>query len=180
MTEDAASALAFLREQGKAGKMRIDPDRISLFGHSLGGFTALYTGAADKQVRCTVAAAPADLVNFVKTASSEAVVSTAAETPVPGLDGYSFADLVRETKTDMADFDLSSKMAAFHTRPLLIISGDKDGAVPLSQQIPLAQAAKQAGANPFDHVIMDADHGFAWRRLAFMDTVVGWMQQNCQ
>ncbi|WP_262692918.1 alpha/beta hydrolase family protein [Kordiimonas aestuarii] len=180
VTEDAAAALAFLRKEGTAGNMRIDADRISLFGHSLGGFTALYTGAADTRVRCTVAAAPADLVNFIKSASSETVVSTEAQAPVPGLDGYSFADLVSETQANMKDFDLTRKMAAFHDRPLLVISGDKDSAVPLADQIPLANAATDAGAAPFEHTIMDADHGFSWNRIAFMQKVTSWMQENCQ
>ncbi len=180
VTEDAAAALAFVREKGKAGEMRIDPARISLFGHSLGGFNAIYTGAADRDVRCTVAAAPADLVPFVGAATSEAVVSTAAQAPVPGLDGYSFADLVAETKANLADFSLKGKMTAYEGRALMIVSGGLDSVVPLDIQIPLAEAAEMAGARPFEHIVMDADHSFSWNRIAFMEKVTGWMQNNCQ
>ncbi|WP_417451458.1 alpha/beta hydrolase family protein [Kordiimonas sp.] len=180
VTEDASAALAFVRMQGEAGAMRIDPDRISLFGHSLGGFNAIYTGSADKGVRCTVAAAPADLVHFVGAVSSEDVVSTEAQASVPGLDGYSFADLVSETKSNLEDFSLITKMPSFEARALMIISGDKDTVVPLSIQTPLAEAAEAANAAPFKHIVMDADHGFSWKRIAFMKAVTLWMQQNCQ
>ncbi|WP_020400460.1 alpha/beta hydrolase family protein [Kordiimonas gwangyangensis] len=180
VTEDAAAALAYVREKGKAGEMRIDPTRVSLFGHSLGGFNAIYTGAADKGVLCTVAAAPADLAPFVGAASSEAVVSTAAQAPVPGLDGYSFADLVTETKANVDDYSLKGKMAAFEGRALMIVSGGLDTVVPLDIQIPLAEAAQMADAKPFSHVVMDADHSFSWGRIAFMEKVTNWMQKNCQ
>lgn len=178
--EDAHAALAYVRAQGKAGKFRIDPARVSLFGHSLGGFNAIITGADDKDVRCTVAAAPADLVPFVKVATSDVVSGTDAEAPVPGLDGYSFADLVRETKENAATFSLVPRMAAFGGRALMIVSGDKDNVVPLETQTPLAGAARAAGADPFVHAVLGADHSFSWGRFKFMDTVVPWMQQNCQ
>ncbi|WP_417458505.1 alpha/beta hydrolase family protein [Kordiimonas sp.] len=178
--EDAHAALAYVRAQGAAGNFRIDPTRVSLFGHSLGGFNAIITGSTDKDVRCTVAAAPADLVPFVKTATSDVVSGTAAEAPVPGLDGYSFADLVRETQQNADAFSLVPRMVGFTGRALMIVSGDKDNVVPLATQTPLADAARAAGARPFEHVVLDADHGFSWGRFKFLDTVVPWMQKNCQ
>lgn len=177
--EDAHAALAYVRAQGAAGKYRIDPTKVSLFGHSLGGFNALITGSEDVHVRCTVVAAPANLVSFVKVANSDVVSGTEARAPVPGLDGYSFADLVQETKENVEAFDLAPRMAAFRDRALMIVSGDKDNVVPLNIQTPLAEAAQGAGAAPFVHAVLDADHSFSWNRFKFMDTVVPWMQQHC-
>ena len=178
--EDAKAAVAFVRENGRAGKMRIDPDRVSLVGHSLGGFTALMTGATDTALRCTVAAAPANLTPFIDVASSEDTVSTEASAPVPGLDGYSFVDLITETRHHRDAFSLLPKMQGFKGRALMIISGDKDSVVPLAIQTPLAEAAEAAGAMPFQHVILDGDHGFSWSRMAFTDTITNWMVENCQ
>jgi pimeloyl-ACP methyl ester carboxylesterase len=178
--EDALAAIAYVREQGKMGKMRIDPSRVSVVGHSLGGFNAISAGIADADLKCTVAAAPADLVPFVGVATSEGTVSTEAQAPVPGLDGYSFADLVTETKAHLEDFALTPKMSAFKGRPLMIVSGDHDTVVPLMVQTPLAEAAHAAGAEPFEHVVLDGDHGFNWSRLKFIDTITAFMTQNCQ
>lgn len=177
---DAGAAVKFARERARAGQFRIDGTRISLFGHSLGGFNALMTGSKDRGIRCTVAAAPADLVNFVTGATAEEVVSAAAEAPVPGLKDYSFADLIRETLADKKTFELQSRMAGFQGRPLMIVTGDRDKVVSPASQSALARAAQTAGAAPFDHVIMSGDHGFSWSRIAFNTGVTRWMMEHCQ
>ncbi|WP_286828997.1 MULTISPECIES: alpha/beta hydrolase family protein [Kordiimonas] len=177
---DAAAAVAFVRAQGQAGKDRIDPSRVSLFGHSLGGFNALMNGAMDAELACTVAAAPADLVNFVEAADPNTVVSADANVPVPGLKDYSFADLIKETMANKAAFNLQSRMVAFKGRALMIVTAKQDVVVPPEGQQALADAAKAGGADPFRHVVMEGDHGFAWTRVAFNTTVTSWMSEHCR
>ena len=48
--EDAAAVLAQVREPAFARAHRIDPDRIALIGHSMGGFAALITAPAMMQM----------------------------------------------------------------------------------------------------------------------------------
>lgn len=47
---DARAALAYLREPAIAAKYRIDPARIAVAGHSMGGFMAADAAADDKRV----------------------------------------------------------------------------------------------------------------------------------
>ena len=178
--EDARAAVRFVRDAGAAGAHKIDPARVSLFGHSLGGFNALMTGADDNQITCTVAAASANLVRFVEGADPEAVVSAAASAPVPGLDGYSYGDLVRETRENATAFSLESKMSAFGARPVLIVSGEHDSVVSMASQMPLGAAAETAGVSNYQHLVMDADHSFSWNRISFSVAVTGWLTDNCQ
>src|SRR5690348_7724764 len=49
--EDVAAALAYLRQPAVAKKLRLDPARIVLIGHSMGGFMAIQAAAADPRVR---------------------------------------------------------------------------------------------------------------------------------
>src|SRR5271169_4001565 len=49
-TEDVASALAYLRDPANAAKLRADPKRIVLIGHSMGGFMTGYGAAHDPAV----------------------------------------------------------------------------------------------------------------------------------
>lgn len=176
---DAKAAIAYVREKGAKGDYRIDANRVGLFGHSLGGFNALLNGAADQAIRCTVAAAPADMVNFVESADPNIVVSAGANTPVPGLKDYSFANLIHDTLADKESFNLQAKMTGFKGRPLMIVTAKQDSVVPPAGQQALANAATTAGAKPFRHVVMEGDHGFAWTRIAFNSAVVGWMSRNC-
>ncbi len=177
---DARNAVAFIRSKAGNGRFRINGKKISLLGHSLGGFNALITGSRDQEILCTVAAAPADLVNFVSGADAKQVVSAAAENPVPGLKDYSYADLVRETLDNKATYELKSKMRGFSGRPLMIVTGDKDKVVSPAGQAVLANTAEAAGASPFQHLVLTGDHGFSWSRIAFNTGVVLWMMENCQ
>ena len=56
--EDVISAVDFLRE--KADEYRLDPNRVYLFGHSMGGFSALNAMARGLQVSGAVLMAPYD------------------------------------------------------------------------------------------------------------------------
>ncbi len=48
--EDADAAVAFVRRPEIAGKFAIDPLRIAIAGHSLGGFAAAHHARADRQL----------------------------------------------------------------------------------------------------------------------------------
>ena len=57
--EDVISVAAYLREN--AAKYRIDPQRLYLFGHSIGGFSALNAMAAGLKVSGAILMAPCDI-----------------------------------------------------------------------------------------------------------------------
>lgn len=59
VVEDVGSATNYLREN--ANDIRVDPNRILIIGHSMGGFAALQGSALDKNVKCVAGIAPADL-----------------------------------------------------------------------------------------------------------------------
>ena len=48
--EDVAAAVAYLRQPALAKTLRLDPARIVLIGHSMGGFMAVQGGAADPAI----------------------------------------------------------------------------------------------------------------------------------
>ncbi len=179
-TQDAAAAIAYVREN--AAVQRSNPDKVSVFGHSLGGFTALYAGAVDTSILCTVAVTPANLTLAVQSGLAKGmdIEDLQYQHPIPGLNNYSRASLYREVAADFNFFDLQNVMAGYKDRPLMIVSGTKDKAVPLDLQLPLADAAKAAGAKPFVHLVLDADHSFSWNRIAFSENVVSWMSSNCK
>lgn len=178
VTEDARAAVTFVRANAK--RLKADPDTISYFGHSLGGFNALHSGSQDKSIRCTVAVAPADFTAMIAaTEGDTAGIALGGET-VPGLKDYSMKSLFEEVSADPAFFTLPTKMAGFKGRALMIISGDKDTVTPLATQQPAADAAAKHGAQPYKHVILDADHSFNWRRIELAETVTHWMGKHCR
>lgn len=177
LIEDAAAAIKYLEDEGRAGNNRIDPDHISLIGHSLGGFTALVAGVENPQIQCTVALAPA---NSYPRAAAITDLSTLPNTPVPGLKNYSYSDLVHQLLANKERFDFVPRMEAYKNRPLLLISGLKDSVLPMETQLPIAEAAKKVGAAHFEHVTYDAGHSFSSHRMGLMRKVSSWMNAHCR
>ncbi len=59
LTEDTTAVLDYLKN--RAEEYRLDMDRVCLFGHSMGGFTALNVLAENKSILGAVVAAPCDM-----------------------------------------------------------------------------------------------------------------------
>lgn len=174
--DDTASVIKFLRAEAAEGNYRIDPDHISVVGHSLGGMNALITGIEQPDVQCTVAIAPANTYPRAKEIIESGV--DLPDTPVAGLGGYTAGALMRETLANPARFNYLANMGAYKGRPLLMISGLKDDVLPPETQTPIASAAQ--GAEPFAHIMLDGDHSFSSKRITLAHTLVDWMSTNCR
>ena len=70
VVEDVGSAADYLRNN--ANEYRVDPDRLLMIGHSMGGFAALQGAARDKAVTCVAGIAPADVGRIADIAKSDA------------------------------------------------------------------------------------------------------------
>lgn len=176
LIEDASAAIKYAEEQGRAGQHRIDPTRISLIGHSLGGFTGIIAGIENPQVQCTVALAPANIYPRAAAVNVEELPTA----HVPGLKNYSYADLVHQVLADKKRFNYLDNMNAYAGRPFLLISGLQDSVLPMETQTPIAAAARAAGAAHFEHVTFDAGHSFSSHRIALMHKVSDWMGSHCR
>ena len=63
--EDTAAAVAYLRQPEYAKRLRLDPAKIVLIGHSMGGFMAVEGAAADASIRAVGLISAADLAGRV-------------------------------------------------------------------------------------------------------------------
>ena len=117
VTEDAAAAVTFVRENASA--MKANSAKISFFGHSLGGFNALYSGAKDTSITCTVAVAPADFTAAISNPKEDAAEIAIGGASVPGLKDYSMADLFKEVGDNPKFFQLPPYMDSFSGRPVI-------------------------------------------------------------
>jgi pimeloyl-ACP methyl ester carboxylesterase len=180
--QDTTAVLAYLKDEVNASALHVDSSRLSLVGHSLGGFNALYSGAGHASVTCTVGIAPADLGNMLSSLLGVGVDLNSADmkSKVSGIGSYTIGDLFSEVSAHHQDYTLPPKMAAFKGRPLLVVSGSKDEDVSLASQMPLVDAAKATTPETFTHIIMEADHGFNWNRIALAESVTNWMMSNCR
>jgi pimeloyl-ACP methyl ester carboxylesterase len=180
--EDVRAALAWVRSAATARQFRIDSTRVALVGHSMGGWLALMTAAADPSVICVAAldarnvGAYGRLLRQDRSADS-ALVATDDSLTAPGAPYRSEAGgagLVAEMKANAEGWDVTAHARALGDRAILLV-----GAVFKGDQDSLVTALDKVGARRVTALAWRTDHSFSDRRVALARTVVGWLSTSC-
>ncbi len=182
--EDVAAAVAWTQEPANARDLRLDPDRIALVGHSMGGFAALRTGGGLEAVRCVVSIAGANLGARSAALRGDPAVARAVAAQLQRwsgpLAGTSGDAMVAELIDAGADFDLQAQAPALARKPLLLVAGSLDETTPpLEHHVPMVVALEEAGAVSLSQVVLEADHAFSGRRIALARVVTDWLATRC-
>ena len=160
--EDCKAAIRFLR--GNAKKYSIDPDRVGVWGHSAGGHLAALLGTSggvkelegkvgefpDQSTRVQAVAdfsGPADFLLFLKK------MTPGSTSPLVQLLGGT-GEAARNLGVKASPVTYVGKDAP----PFLIVHGDKDGLVPITQAESMRDALKKAGADVTLFVVKGAGH----------------------
>ena len=171
--EDCKCAIRFLR--AKAKEYNVDPDRIGVWGASAGGHLVALLGTSggakelegkggwekhSSRVQAVVDCfGPTDLVKIVEDAAKGSVQGRmgfdTANNPVALLLGGPV-----DQNKDKAVKASSVTYVSKDDPPFLILHGDQDPLVPLSQSESLNAALKNAGVESTLHVVKGAGHGF--------------------
>lgn len=174
--EDAAVAVAYLRNPANVARYGIDPARIAVAGHSLGGIVAARTVADDAKLLGAFLIDPADIAAIGRAFAVPAVRTAFQEGELrgdlPPLAGTSVETLMDETAHAGTPLDLVATAPALAGRPLVIVGATRGigqfGAA-------LARAATAAGARQMQALSWQTDHSFSDRRIALADLLVRWL-----
>jgi pimeloyl-ACP methyl ester carboxylesterase len=178
--EDAARVVRAVREEGFAATHRLDPARLAVAGHSLGGYTALRTAAADPAVRAVAAFAAFDLGAGGAASRSRPEARAAYEGAFAGellpLRGTSAAALVDEMEAIGAAGRLGALAPRLSDRPVLLIGASGDTVAPPAEHHAPTVAA--FGALPrLEHHLFPTDHSLADHRVALARTVAAFLDR---
>lgn len=168
--EDARAVLAYLRDPANSAKLAIDPKRIVLAGHSMGGWVAAMTAERDPALAGTILVSAANMGGR-KMARAEAVALMADN--MEALAGVTAESMADEVLTNAAAFDWTPGAAGLARRPLLILTSE-DGLAPMSDA--LATAVKAAPAARVSAVHAGTDHGWSGARIRLANEVIKWLQ----
>jgi uncharacterized protein len=180
--EDTAAAIAYLRDPAHAKALRLDPKRIVLIGHSMGGFMAVEAGADDPAIAAVGLISAADMAGRLASTSAlspeqkeAAITRTAAGLQREGmapLAGCTPDGLARELMANTDRWSFPDRAAALAKRPVLIVTSD-DGLAPANTIF-----AQQLRADGDTHVAtthLPTDHAYSDFRLELTDTVLRWL-----
>jgi pimeloyl-ACP methyl ester carboxylesterase len=183
--EDVVAVVGWTQAPEVATRMRIDPTRIALIGHSMGGFAALRTGGGLEAVDCVISIAGANLASRGYAAQEDPAVARAIaaqlqawSAPLSGTSGEALTQEIAEAGTDL---DLLTQIPALAPKPLLLIAGARDQTTPPAEHhAPLVAALEAAGAPHLRHTTLDADHAFSQRRVALSRAVTEFLVEECR
>jgi pimeloyl-ACP methyl ester carboxylesterase len=182
--DDVAAVAATLAQPDFAARHRIDPSRLALVGHSMGGFAALVSASELPAVDCAASLAGANLglwADAVRTPEGEARMAGALGTWGGPIRGTSGAALVAEVRSSEARFDLRRHAPRLAAKPLLLVAGSRDEVTPPAlHHEPLVAAISAEPGAKLRTAQLDADHAFADRRVELTRLVVGWLTSECR
>ncbi len=176
--EDAAAALAFLRLPAVVARFAIDPARIAVAGHSMGGMMAARVAADDRRVVGAFLIDPADFAaigrSFADPVQRESFRTGEVDGDLPPLAGTSEAAIMAEVAHAGPALDLVAAMPALAGRPLALIGATRGIGVMAEAA---ADAARRAGAQRLDAATWPTDHSFSDMRIALAARLVAWLGQ---
>jgi len=175
--EDASAAVAFLRLPESTAKYRIDPNRIVVAGHSMGGMMGARAVADAPQTVGLILIDAWDIAaDGRKLKADPALIEQAKrgelDGDMPPLAGTTEDALVAEMQAAPAALDLAPTVRAVLPRPILILGAERANGPGMRT---LAASARAAGGKDVSLVIMPTDHSFSDHRLALEDAVVRWL-----
>ncbi|WP_235535749.1 alpha/beta hydrolase family protein [Sphingopyxis sp. Root1497] len=170
--EDADAVLAFARDPANAAKLRIDPKRLVIIGHSMGGWVTALTAAHDKNLLGAAMISAANLGAFAKAPRDQLAVGM-KENGQEALAGTSPEIMADELIAKGDAFDWQKAAPALATTNLFILSSD-DGLAPGTDA--LAKAIQDGGGTKVKTLHVATDHSWSDARIRLQAEVLRWLE----
>jgi uncharacterized protein len=168
--DDARAVLAYLRQPANAAKLGIDPGRMVVAGHSMGGWVAAMTAQRDPVLAGAILISAANMGALP--ASRKEAISLMADNRET-LAGVTPKRMADEAIANKAAFDWTPGAAELARRPLLVLTSD-DGLAPEADA--LAARVKAVPGARVATLHAGTDHGWSGARIRLEDAVIDWLQ----
>lgn len=181
--EDSARVTQAVREAELATQYRLDADRVAVLGHSLGGFAALMTAAADPSISAAISISGFDFGTAFATCVADPATRPSLVAAWDGqllpLKGTSGEALVAEMEAAGTDWSLPRLAPRFADRPVLLIGTSRDGVTPAAtHHKPVVDAFQTHSASHLEDHVFAADHSLSDHRVTLARTVIGFLDRN--
>jgi pimeloyl-ACP methyl ester carboxylesterase len=168
--QDADAVLSYLRDPANASKLGIDPERIAIAGHSLGGWVVAHTAAHDHALIGAILISMADMGLVGSRPRAQAVAAMADD--METLADVTAESMVDELKAHAKEFVVSGTAPGLAQIPLLALTANDHLA---SQTDALVAAIKSKGGTKVTAMHVDTDHSWSDHRIALESIVINWL-----
>lgn len=176
LADDTAAAADYLRHH--AGELGIDPGRIYLIGHSMGGFAALhYLSRRPAGIKGGIFLAPCDIGEMYlhHHPDYEALVTGREDYFQPACK----AGFDRDCAQYAQDWTFPALARTIEpTLPLFFVGALRDTVVPPPLHIaPIVQALRSRGGQP-EYLELNGDHNFSSCRISLIHSIGNWLDRQ--
>jgi uncharacterized protein len=168
--EDANAVLSYLRNPANALKLGVDPTRIAIAGHSMGGWVVAHTAAHDHALIGAILISMADMGLVGKRSHAQAVAQMADD--METLSDVTAESMVAELTAHAKEFVVAGTAEGLARIPVLALTANDHLA---SQTDALVAAIKAKGGTKITAMHVDTDHSWSDHRIALEGTVITWL-----
>jgi pimeloyl-ACP methyl ester carboxylesterase len=172
--EDAQATLSFIRSPDNAKRLAIDPTRVALGGHSMGGWVAAETLAHDPNLlgATIISAGDFGVIGLQAQRNRQAVISDMNDNR-ESLAGVTGETMAEELAGHGKDWSFSTLAPALVHRNLLVLySSDFVKA----DSLELIKDVKAAGGTMISEKYVATDHSWSDHRIALESLVINWLE----
>lgn len=163
---DVESAIDFLQQQ-----IYVNPEKIAVFGHEIGGDVAILAAARDSRIKCLVLqGARSELELHIK---SHLVAHDLEELERTGYVEQHDFGLKKQYLTHLRHYIILDEVKKVEV-PVLVVHGDSDYRTKISEARALFGAANEPKAYEF---VEDADHWFRGKENQLVNIVLTWLNK---
>jgi uncharacterized protein len=168
--EDADAVLAYLRDPATSARLGIDPKRIAIAGHSMGGWVVAHTAAHDHLLIGAILISAGDMGHLGEEPPERLVADMADN--MEGLAGVTAQSMADEDRANAKAFRMDNATAGLAQTPLLVLTAD-DGLAPDSDA--LVRAIEAKGGHKVTTIHVATDHSWSDHRIALESAIITWL-----
>jgi uncharacterized protein len=168
--EDADAVLSYLRNPANALKLGVDPTRIAIAGHSMGGWVVAHTAAHDHALIGAILISMADMGLVGKRGHAQEVAQMADD--METLSDVTAESMVAERTAHAKEFGVAGAAEGLARIPVLALTANDHLA---SQTDALVAAIKAKGGTKITAMHVDTDHSWSDHRIALESAVITWL-----
>lgn len=178
LVDDGAAAINFLKTDFIKEKYKVDDKKITLVGHSMGGFSALYNSIRFDEIKNVCGIAPFNAGMFGQVlALNEQIKLYSIQQMQPAMEfvkNDSAESLLDEMINNQKEWNLLYHLEKLAKKNLLVVSAKFDSIAPLElHHTPLEAKLKVLNPNS-EFATLETGHSFSDKRIQLMRIISNW------